>query len=84
MLMPLEPHLWRFAVHTGVQSCNTKALQHWSGQHSFPTVQCCSVKQPRSMLVPLHLHLGKLALHTGIVSATYSQEIVIFEVDKSL
>ena len=34
--MALEPHLWRFAVHTGVQSCNTKALQHWQGRKDSP------------------------------------------------
>jgi hypothetical protein len=37
------------------------ALQHWSGQNSFPTVQCCSGKQPHSMLVSLHLHLWRFA-----------------------
>ena len=36
MFMPLESHLWRFAVHTGVQSCNTKALQHWQGRKDSP------------------------------------------------
>ncbi len=33
--------------------CAVIALQHWSGQNSFPTYQCCSVKQAHSMLVPL-------------------------------
>ena len=62
MLMPLESHLWRFALHTGVQSCNTKALQHWSGQKSFPTVQCCSAKQAHSKHVALESHLWRFAL----------------------
>ncbi len=44
----LQIHLWRFALHTGVQGCNTSALQHWSRQNSFPTVQCCSANQVHS------------------------------------
>ncbi len=43
--MSVQIHLWRFAFHTGVQRCNTNALQHWSGHISFPTVLCCSAKQ---------------------------------------
>ena len=44
----LHLHLWRSALHTGVQGCNTNALQHLSGQNAFPTVQCCSAKQAHS------------------------------------
>ncbi len=46
--MSLQLHLCRFALHTGVQCCNTVALQHWSGQNAFPTVQCCSANQAHS------------------------------------
>ncbi len=66
MLVPLQLHLRRFALHTGVQRCNAKALHHWSRQKSFPTVQCCSVKQAHSMLVPLQRHLRRFALLTGV------------------
>ncbi len=34
MLVPLQLHLWRFALHTGVQRLNTNALQHCSGPHA--------------------------------------------------
>ncbi len=46
----LQKHPWRYALNTGVQCCNTNALQHWSGQNAFPTAQCCSVNQAHSML----------------------------------
>lgn len=48
MLVPLHPHLCRFALHTGVQWCNINAPQDWSGQNAFPTVQLCSAKQAYS------------------------------------
>ena len=44
----LHLHLWRFALHTGVQWHITNALQHCSGQNAIPTVQCCSAKQAHS------------------------------------
>ena len=66
MLLLLQLDLWRFAFHTGVQGPNTKALQHWSGQNSFPAVQCCSAKQAHSVLVPLQVHLRRFAPHTGV------------------
>ena len=67
MLESLQFHLWRFALHTGVQRCNTNALQHWSGQRSFPTVQCCSVILVDSMLVSLQIYLwgGLLLTQVG-------------------
>ena len=40
----LHLHLWRFALHTSVQWCNTNALQQCSGQNAIPTVQCCSCR----------------------------------------
>ena len=43
--LSLQIHLWRFAVHTGVQWPSTNALQQGSGQNAIPTVQCCSAKQ---------------------------------------
>ena len=52
--------------HTGVQRANRNALQHWSGQNTFPTVQCCSAKQAHSWLGSLQLHLWRYALHTGV------------------
>ncbi len=39
-----------------IQVCSDatpKALQHCSGQNTFPAVQCCSAKQAHSSLVPL-------------------------------
>ncbi len=48
MLESLQFHLRRFALHTGVQRCNTNALQNWSGQNSFPTALCCSARQAHS------------------------------------
>ncbi|DBA88266.1 TPA: hypothetical protein ACH3X1_016560 [Trebouxia sp. C0004] len=60
----VKSRLWRFAFHTGVQCCNTKARQHWSGQISFPAVLGRSAKQAHSMLVPLQLHLWRFASHT--------------------
>jgi len=62
----LQLHLWRFALQTSVQCCNTNALQHWSGQNAVPTVQCCSAKQAHRMFVALQLHLWRFALHTGV------------------
>jgi len=62
----LQLQLLRFALHTGVQCCNTKALQHWSGQDSFPTVLCCSAKQANSLLVPLQSHLWRFPLQTSV------------------
>ena len=44
----LHLHLWRFALHTGVQWHITNALQHCSGQNAIPTVQCCSAKEAHS------------------------------------
>ena len=44
----LQLHLWRFALHTGVQWHITNALQHCSGQNAIPTVQCCSAKEAHS------------------------------------
>ena len=32
----LQLHLWRFAVHTGVQSPNSNALQHWAEKLHSP------------------------------------------------
>ncbi len=52
-----------------IQVCSDatpKALQHCSGQNTFPAVQCCSAKQAHSSLVPLQLHLWTFALHTGV------------------
>ena len=46
--VPLQSHLWRFALHTGVQWPSTNALQLCSGQNAFSTVQCCSAKQAHS------------------------------------
>ncbi len=40
----LQLHLRRFAAHTSVPSPNPAALQHCSGQTTFPNVQCCSAK----------------------------------------
>ena len=50
MFVPLQFHLWRFALHTGVQCCNTNALQQWSGQIALFTAQCCSATRAHSML----------------------------------
>ncbi len=47
-IVSIQLHLCRFARHTGVQGCNTNALQLWSRQNSFPAVQCCSAKQAHS------------------------------------
>ena len=44
----LHLHLWRFALHTGVQWQITNALQQGSGQNGIPTVQCCSAKEAHS------------------------------------
>ncbi len=44
----LQLHLWRKALHTSVQGCNTSTLQHWSGQNSSQTVESCSAKQAHS------------------------------------
>jgi len=44
----LRLHLWRFALHTGVQRPSTNALQHCSGQNAGSTVQCCCAKQAHS------------------------------------
>ena len=44
----LHLHLWRFALHTGVQWHITNALQQGSGQNGIPTVQCCSAKEAHS------------------------------------
>ncbi len=49
MLLLLQVQLWRFALHICMCVCNTKALQHWSGQHSYPIFQCCSANQAHSM-----------------------------------
>ncbi len=46
-------HLWSFALHTGVQRCNTNALHHWSGQDSWPIVHCCSANQADSKVLTL-------------------------------
>jgi len=35
-------HLWRSALHAGVQRYSTNALQLCSGQNAVSTVQCCS------------------------------------------
>ncbi|DBB02981.1 TPA: hypothetical protein ACH3X1_013570 [Trebouxia sp. C0004] len=40
---PMEVHLCKFALHTGVQGPSTNALQQGSGQNAISTVQCCSV-----------------------------------------
>ena len=44
----LQLHLWRFALHIGVQWHITNTLQHCSGQNAIPTVQCCSAKEAHS------------------------------------
>ena len=44
----LQLHLWRFALHTGVQRPSTNALQQGSGQNAVLTVQRCSAKQDHS------------------------------------
>ena len=44
----LHLHLWRFALHTGVQWQITNPLQQGSGQNAIPTVQCCSAKEAHS------------------------------------
>ena len=41
-------HLWRFALHAGVQRPTTDALQHCSGQNAISIVQCCSANQAHS------------------------------------
>ena len=41
-------HLWRCALHTGVQSHRPEALQLCLGQNGVPTVQRCSAKQDHS------------------------------------
>ena len=41
----LQLHLWRCALHTGVQLPSTNALQKGSQQNAVPTVECCSAKQ---------------------------------------
>ncbi len=51
---------------TGLQCCNTNALHHWSGQNSFPTVQCCSAYHADSRPVSLQIHLWRFALNTGV------------------
>ena len=65
-LVSLQLHLWRFALHAGVQGAYITALQHWSGQNAFSTVQWCSAKQVHSRFVSLQSHLWKFALHAGV------------------
>ncbi len=66
MLVPLQIHLGRFGLCTGVQSGSTSARQHWSGQNGFPMLQCSFVKQAHSMLVSLQTQLWRFALDTGV------------------
>ncbi len=61
----LQSHLWRFGIHAGVQSLSTNALQHCSGQHAFPTVQCCAATQAHSVLVSLQLHFCRVGFRAG-------------------
>ena len=44
----LQSHLWRFALHTGVQGAGTNAVQLCPRQNAIPTDQCCSAKQSHS------------------------------------
>ena len=49
-----------------LQTPNTNALQHCSGQNACLVVLCRCAKQADSSLVPLHLHLSRFTLHTGV------------------
>ena len=45
MLVSLQSHLSKFALHTGVQRPSTNASEHCSGQIAISTAHCCSAKQ---------------------------------------
>ena len=55
----MQLHLWRFALDTGVQCCNTNALQHWSGQNAFPLFNAALQKRHTACSVSLQLHLWR-------------------------
>ena len=63
-LGPLQIHLWRFAVGTGVQWPNSSAVPHCFWQE--PPAQCCCAKQADSRLGPLQIHLWRFAVGTGV------------------
>ena len=66
-LVPLQLHLWRLALQTGVQWPNSSARTHTAfGKVQLPPARCCGAKQADSRLVPLQLHLWRLALQTGV------------------
>jgi len=68
-LLPLQTHLFTFALHTSEQSPNTNALQHRIWQKALRPAQCCSANQADSSLVPRQMPLWTLALHTSEQSA---------------
>ena len=62
----------KFATHTDVQSPNTSAVQHSSGQNACLVALCCCENKLAATVVPLHLHLSSLTTHTDVQSPNTS------------
>ena len=57
-LVSLQLHPWRFPLHTGVQSNNTNALQHWIWLQVCVSAQCFCAKQQAGVTAAAHMHMS--------------------------
>ena len=64
--------------HRHVQSPNTRAVQHSSGQNACLVCSVLLCKQAGSSVSPMHLHLSNFAIHTNIAITKHQCSAAIF------
>ena len=66
----LQSHLWRFALHTGVQGASKNALHLCSRQNAIPLFSVALQNRLKAGSVSLQSLLWSFALHTGVQGAS--------------